>query len=472
VRHPNVVNVHDVHESGGEHLLVMDYVDGTSLATAMRASRKRSERIGRPAALRIAIESLRGLHAAHEQVSLEGRPLGIVHRDATPHNILLGVDGSVRLTDFGIAKAAERTVQTATGLAKGKFRYMAPEQARGAAIDRRVDVFAMGIVCWELVTGRRLFEAEGDAEVLLKITEGKYETAASVEPSVPAELDQIVMRALAVDPNSRWPTAAAFADALEGWARREGELASAAEIARLVDEYAGPEIRKRRQHIADVIAGRAAPVTLGTSAASSRGGTGSSAGTSAPLTVDSARVVPAVTAADLARRRLRRMLAGVAAALGVLTAASLALLWLDRPEAKEARDEAPVVTAPALPTVPSAGAPGPLAERVRVRLSADGDLAEIRAPGAADIRFGDREVEFTLPRSELSTEIVVRFADGAELTESVAPRENLAIRVRSVAARPAAPAAAGARREAGPASRPTRERPSAPAPALEANPYE
>lgn len=472
VRHPNVVNVHDVHESGGEHLLVMDYVDGTSLATAMRAARKRNERIGRPAAIRIAIESLRGLHAAHEQVSLEGRPLGIVHRDATPHNILLGVDGSVRLTDFGIAKAAERTVQTATGLAKGKFRYMAPEQARGGAIDRRVDVFAMGIVCWELVTGRRLFEAEGDAEVLLAITEGKYDTAVSVEPSVPAELDQIVMRALAVDANSRWPTAAAFADALEGWGRREGELASAAEIARLVDEYAGPEIRKRRQHIADVIAGRAAPVTLGARAEPNRGGTGSSAGTSAPLTVDSARVVPAVTEEDLARRRLRRLLVGVAAALGVLLAGSLVWLWLGPPKADGAPEPTTMATLPALPSAPPASVPAPLPDRVRVRLSADGDLAEIRAPGAADIRFGDREVEFTLPRSDAATDIVVRFADGAELTESVAPKENLAIRVRSVAARAPGPPGAGARAQPKAPSPASRERPSSPSPALEANPYE
>jgi serine/threonine-protein kinase len=162
VRHPNVVNVHDVHDAGGERLLVMDYVDGASLSAVMRAARKRGERISRPAALRIAIESLHGLHAAHEQHNLEGRPLGIVHRDATPHNILLGVDGSVRLTDFGIAKAAERSVQTAAGLAKGSSPHGAGAGARRRARPPRRR-FAMGTCAGAL--HRQRFDAS-DAEVL------------------------------------------------------------------------------------------------------------------------------------------------------------------------------------------------------------------------------------------------------------------------------------------------------------------
>lgn len=470
VRHPNVVNVHDVHETDGEHLLVMDFVDGASLAGVMRAARKRGERISRPAALRIAREGLFGLHAAHEQTNLEGKPLGIVHRDATPHNILLGADGSVRLTDFGIAKASERSVQTATGLAKGKFRYMAPEQARGGAIDRRVDVFAMGIVCWELLTGRRLFEAESDAEVLLAITEGRYDTPRSVEPSVPAELDQIVVRALERDPNARWPTALAFADALDGWARRAGEQASAAEIARLVDEFAGSDIRRRREHVAAVLAGRAPPVMLAVGTRRDLPhGTGSTAGASAPVTVDSARVVPAITAEELARRRLRRTLVAVAAALTALLGllgVILALRGSPRPAQAELSSALP--PAP-LPPPAESVAPEPLPARVRVRVAADGDLAEIRAPGASDIRFGDQEVELTLPRSSEPVTLVVRFADGSEIEEQLVPKENTAIRVRRVArSNPAE------RRSARPTARPAapRAEPKRPAAGLEANPYE
>ena len=465
VRHQNVVNVHDVHEAGGEHLLVMDFVDGASLANVMRAARKRDERISRPAALRIVRESLYGLHAAHEQVNLEGRPLGIVHRDATPHNILLGADGSVRLTDFGIAKAAERTVQTATGLAKGKFRYMAPEQARGGAIDRRVDVFAMGIVCWELVTGERLFDAEGDAEVLLAITEGRYRTPSSVDPAVPAELEQIIMRALALDANSRWPTALAFADAIEGFARRTQEIASAAEIARLVDEFAGADIRRRREHTKAVIDGRAPPVRLGGGDhGTDRHQTGSTAGASAPVTVDSARVVAAVTAEDLARRRQRRLLVAVAVALTTLLGATLGVLFLGE------REPAPAAALePSLPAPPPAPTPAAAPARVRVRVAADGDLTEIRAPGAGDIEFGERQVELSLPRSDEAIDIVVRFADGSEITERVVPRENTAIRVRRLAAKepPGAPPARPPPRAAPPARDPAK-----PAPGLEANPYE
>jgi eukaryotic-like serine/threonine-protein kinase len=465
VRHPNVVNVHDVHETGGEYLLVMDYVDGASLANVMRAARKRGERIGRAAAIRIAIESLHGLHAAHEQHDLEGKPLAIVHRDATPHNILLGVDGSVRLTDFGIAKAAQRSVQTATGLAKGKFRYMAPEQARGAALDRRVDVFAMGIVCWELLTGRRLFEDEGDSEVLLTIAAGNYRTPRSVEPSVAPELEQIVMRALAFDANDRWPTARWFADALEGWARANGELCSGAEISRLVDELAGPEIRRRRQHVADVVAGRAPPVRLGPGPAGARDerGTGSSAATSAPLTVDSAQVVRAVTPSDLARRRSRRRLAALALSLAVTSLGAVVLVV-------RGGSEAPPAEPSASPMPPAVAEPA--ADRVRVQIASDRDLIEIRAPHATDIRLGDREAELSLPRSNDPLTIVLRFADGAELSEQVIPRDNTAIRVRSPA-RAEAPAPTQPER-ARPAARPPGAAKPAPATAggLEANPYE
>ncbi|HMR11000.1 MAG TPA: serine/threonine-protein kinase, partial [Polyangiaceae bacterium] len=254
IRHPNVVNVHDVHDADGEHLLVMDYVEGASLASVMRGARKRNERISRPAALRILVDALQGLHAAHEQCSLEGRPLSIVHRDATPHNILLGVDGSVRLTDFGIAKAAERSVNTAAGLAKGKFRYMAPEQARGGALDRRVDVFAMGIVAWELLTGARLFDAEGDGQVLLTITAGDYRKPTSVDPTIPADLEGIVMRALGLQPNDRYSSAQAFADAITAWGKQAGELASPSDVARLVHEFCGTDVSAKRKSLGEVLA--------------------------------------------------------------------------------------------------------------------------------------------------------------------------------------------------------------------------
>ena len=471
IRHPNVVNVHDVHEADGEHLLVMDYVEGASLAAVMRGARKRRERIGRPAALRILVDALSGLHAAHEQTNLDGRPLGVVHRDATPHNILLGVDGSVRLTDFGIAKAAERTVNTATGLAKGKFRYMAPEQARGGALDRRVDVFAMGIVAWEILTGARLFDADSDGQVLLAITEGNYRKPSSEDPSIPPELEAIVMRALEVNPDRRCPTALAFAEAIRMWGQAAGEIASPTEVSRLVHEFCGQEVQARRGALSEVLSGARAGPGLGKAAGrQSLTGTGSTAGTSAPLTLDSVKVVPALSEQDIrAYRARRRMLIGVAAVGGLvvagLTVAIAVVLSTDKPKPIVAV-ETPTSSAPrgSAPV-----APPDKPSRVRVEVRSDRDIAEIRGPGVSDIQFSKDGVTLELPRSEQKVKLVVSMADGSEIEEEVVPKENMAIFVRSVQA-------AGKK----PEPKPTVPRPAVtgaakppPTPGgLESNPYE
>lgn len=432
IRHPNVVNVHDVHEADGEHLLVMDYVDGTSLANVMRAARQRKTKVPRPATLRILIDALYGLHAAHEQESLEGKPLGVVHRDATPHNILLGTDGSARLTDFGIAKAAERTVHTDTGLAKGKFRYMAPEQARGGALDRRVDVFAIGIVAWELLTGERLFKGETDVQVLLAVSEGNYPAPSRVDASVPPALEQIVMRALSADPNDRWPTAKAFAEALESYAHQSGDLCSPSEVARLVDEFCGEEIRERRQLISEVLSGRRPPV-MSTGSVATGHGTGSTG--AQPLTLDSVKVVPAVSEEDLRRHRLRRRLMVGGAVAGAALIGALAVSVLRSPGARPVKRVAatpPKASASAAPARPSASASKQPA-RVHVQLSSDSGIAEIRAPGISDIDFDKDGADFALPRSDKPVAVNIRFDDGTAITENIVPRENTAIRVRSVA---------------------------------------
>ena len=150
IQHPNVVSIHDVHEENGELFLVMDYIDGASLSELMRELRRRRQRMDVDVALRIAVDTLRGLHAAHELRDYNGTFMNVVHRDATPANILLGRDGSVRITDFGIAKAVVREAETQAGFIKGKFSYMAPEQAADEKLDRRVDVFTVGIVLWEV----------------------------------------------------------------------------------------------------------------------------------------------------------------------------------------------------------------------------------------------------------------------------------------------------------------------------------
>lgn len=469
IRHPNVVNVHDVHEADGEHLLVMDFVDGASLANVMRAARKRKTRIPRPAALRIVVDALYGLHAAHEQTNLEGKPLGVVHRDATPHNILIGNDGSARLTDFGIAKAAERSVHTAAGLAKGKFRYMAPEQARGGALDRRVDIFAMGIVCWELLTGERLFAGESDAEVLLSISAGEYRRPGKVEPSVPGPLEEIVMRALAVDPDGRWPTAKAFAEAVTDWAQRTGELASPSDVARLVDEFCGQELRERRAALADIVAGRRPPaISVGLSRGRAAG-TGSTA--AAPLTLDSVKIVPAVTEDQLRQRRVRRRVALAGGVVAALAFAGLLVVLLRRP--RPALEDSPATApAPASASVAAAPSAAPSPKLVRVQLSSDSDIAEVRAAGIKDFAFTADGASFELPASNDKVDVHIRFSDGSEDVETVVPKENTAIRVRTASAQHGggAPAKRLKPAKAGPAPHGAgAEHPPA---GLEQNPYE
>lgn len=252
IRHQNVVGVHDVHEAHGEHLLVMDYVDGVSLASLMSAAWKSGRAISRATAVYLVAQALRGLHAAHELSDIDGTPLAIVHRDASPHNVLIGADGSVRITDFGIAKMRERNSHS-EGHAKGKFRYMAPEQARGGELDRRADVFALGVVCWELLTGRRLFEPGTDQAVLAALAQGDFARPSSVDASIPEALDAIVMKALALDAKARFSTALAFARAIDDWSSEANERAREPDVARLVEELCGTELAGRRRSLSEAL---------------------------------------------------------------------------------------------------------------------------------------------------------------------------------------------------------------------------
>ncbi|MBV9946250.1 MAG: protein kinase [Myxococcales bacterium] len=215
VQHPNVVSALDCIAEGGAVLLVMDYVHGVSLDQAQRIASKNNQPIPLPVASAIVIGALLGLHAAHEAVDETGKNLSIVHRDASPHNILVGVDGLARVLDFGIAKAAERAAYTRTGEVKGKLPYMAPEQFFHEPVGRETDVYSVGVVLWELVTGRRLFASDTQAQILMRVTNNQIEAPRSVVPDLPAEIEAVVMKALARSPADRYRTAMEFAIALE-----------------------------------------------------------------------------------------------------------------------------------------------------------------------------------------------------------------------------------------------------------------
>jgi eukaryotic-like serine/threonine-protein kinase len=216
VRHPNVVPMLDIVTDSGEMLLVMEYVDGLSLSVLLRTLRAKGEAVPPALASAVLVGALTGLHAAHEATSEHGGPLHLVHRDVSPQNILVGADGVVRVADFGIAKAVGRLQTTREGYIKGKSSYMSPEQIRGREVDRRADVYAAGVVLWEMLTGSRLFAGETPLATMNAVLEDKVRPPSDVRPDVPRALDAIVMRALSRTPRERFGTAREMAMALEG----------------------------------------------------------------------------------------------------------------------------------------------------------------------------------------------------------------------------------------------------------------
>ena len=203
LNHANVVQIFDFGKHGESFYLAMEYVRGASLWDVRNRCRDRGVPFPPTLAAEIGAQVARGLQYAHA-LSEGGQRIGVVHRDVTPHNVLLSFDGAVKLTDFGIAKAT--TTQTAPGMLKGKFAYMAPEQARGEKVDARTDLFALGIVLWELLTGGRLFAGDSDLAVLRAVQESLIAPPARLNPDVPVELSDAVMKALARKPDERFQT--------------------------------------------------------------------------------------------------------------------------------------------------------------------------------------------------------------------------------------------------------------------------
>jgi eukaryotic-like serine/threonine-protein kinase len=247
IRHPNVIGTQDVVALSGELFLVMDYVHGETFARLMRACREKNLPIPRSVVSTIMVGVLDGLHAAHEAKSDRGDPLGIVHRDVSPQNIMVGVDGIPRVLDFGIAKATESSRSTLDGQFKGKLRYVPPEQFHGAAT-RVSDVYAAAVVLWEAFTGRRLFEAKSDAETLAMVLAPKVVPPSRYVPSLPAEAERVVMRGLSVDPARRYPTAREMARALS----HALPTANAHDVSEWVQSVAGEAMARRAEQVADI----------------------------------------------------------------------------------------------------------------------------------------------------------------------------------------------------------------------------
>jgi eukaryotic-like serine/threonine-protein kinase len=234
IHHPNVATVFDMGEEDGHYYIAMEYVHGLDLNKILRAAIRQKRPLEWQQVARLVADAAAGLHAAHELRDNDGQPMGVVHRDVSPQNILVSFDGHVKVVDFGIAFAAERLTNTATGTLKGKAAYMSPEQVSGKTLDRRSDVFSLGILLWESVLLRRLFREDNDATTILRIVKGDIPHPRSIRPDLPESLVKIMMRALAQEPEDRYQTAGELEEALNRELMRHDAYVAASHISEMM----------------------------------------------------------------------------------------------------------------------------------------------------------------------------------------------------------------------------------------------
>jgi serine/threonine-protein kinase len=248
IRHPNVVQTLDVVAEDGELFLVMEYVQGESLARLMKLASERKQKVPHRLAAALISGALQGLHAAHETKDERGQSLGLVHRDVSPQNILVGTDGLARVLDFGVARAAGQVHTSQVGRLKGKIAYMAPEQLENGDVARQADIYSVGVVAWELLTGTRLFRAETQSAVIARVLAGKVSAPSEIVESIPPEYDAVILKALAREPSERYGSALEMALDLETSAGVE----SPAAVAAWVERIAGDTLSARASRVARV----------------------------------------------------------------------------------------------------------------------------------------------------------------------------------------------------------------------------
>jgi len=258
LNHPHCVQTYEVGEDDGNHFLAMEYLDGQGLERLLRISGQQRKPMPIALSARIVSDALDGLAYAHELTDFDGTALGVVHRDVSPQNIFITYNGMVKLLDFGIAKAATHVVETKTGVIKGKYAYIAPEQALGQAVDQRSDLWSMGVVLWEVLTGRRLFKSVNELATLHETLQGEIKLPSAFRPDLPTELDTICMRALQRDPDERYQSAQEMKDELERYLRTLDDAPGRKQIAKLMNKRFGDVISHHKQTLAQCLKGSGA----------------------------------------------------------------------------------------------------------------------------------------------------------------------------------------------------------------------
>ncbi|RKG96828.1 serine/threonine protein kinase [Corallococcus sp. CA053C] len=240
--HPHIIQIHELGFTDGCYYICMEYLAGEDFSTTLRLAGRRRQYVPLPVVARVLIDAARGLHYAHTFTNEQGQPLHVVHRDVSPSNLYVTYQGQVKVLDFGIAKAESRLVQTRTGVVKGKYIYMAPEQAQGKEVDHRADVFSLGVSLYEAVTHVRPFSRENDLAVLNALLQGEFEKPRALRPDLPEGLEAIILKAMAFKQEDRYATADDFADALEAFsATLPGGVAGAPSLGSFLRNHFGEE---------------------------------------------------------------------------------------------------------------------------------------------------------------------------------------------------------------------------------------
>jgi eukaryotic-like serine/threonine-protein kinase len=249
ISHPNVATVFELGKHDDTYWIAMEYLHGEPLREVMR----RTEETGAPMppeiACRVIADAAEGLHAAHELLGKNGEKLNLIHRDVTPHNLFVTYEGTTKVVDFGIAKFSSRMSSTRAGTLKGKLAYMSPEQVQGETIDRRTDIFALGVVLWELTTGQRLFRMDSDLDTLAKVQECNIPRPSTLVRGYPIDLEKIVMKALSKNRGERFKTAREFSRQLQSLLMRRGLFIASDEVANYVQGIFKDRIEKREAHL-------------------------------------------------------------------------------------------------------------------------------------------------------------------------------------------------------------------------------
>lgn len=249
ISHPNVAQVFDLGKDENTYWIAMEYLHGEPLREIMRINEESEASIQPELAARVVADAAEGLHAAHELRGKDGRPLNLVHRDVTPHNLFITYDGVVKVVDFGIAKVTDSLSSTHAGTIKGKIAYMSPEQVRGLKIDRRADIFALGVVLWEMTTGQRLFRVDSDLATLSRVEACVVPPPSALHEDYPPELEAVLLTALQKEPQHRYQTAREFSRALQKFLMGSRVFVGPEEVSAYVKKLFGDRVRKREDHL-------------------------------------------------------------------------------------------------------------------------------------------------------------------------------------------------------------------------------